>query len=222
MRLENRKIHVWNASYLVYIHLWPNIEKAVGRAKKTLGEQSRRVLDIGCGRKPYADLFADCEYIGLNHSIDDATPDVIGTATMLPFADESLDLIFCTQVLEHVGEPWVLFEECYRTLKAGQILVLSAPFYWPLHEEPNDYYRFTKYGLRQLSDRAGFVEFQLWEDGGDFSRLCISMLHVLPRFLELAMRIPLNLLGRVLDSIAPRFSLPANYTMIARKPEARH
>jgi SAM-dependent methyltransferase len=218
MRLKKRKINCWNTGYLAYVHMWPNIEIAVKQAKQSLGQTDRKVLDIGCGQKPYADLFTDCDHIGLNYSTDDASPDVVGTAIQLPFADQSMDLVFCTEVLEHASEPWTLFEECYRILKPGKCLVLSAPFYWPLHEEPEDYFRFTRYGLKFLSNKNGFVDFALWEDGGDYSRLFISILLDAPRYLEILMRIPLNLLGRWLDIIAPRFTLPANYTMIARKP----
>jgi hypothetical protein len=103
-------------------------------------------------------------------------------------------------------------------LKPGQYLVLSAPFYWPLHEEPHDYFRFTRHGLKSLSDAAGFVELKIWEDGGDYSRLLLSIMHSSPRFLEVLVRIPLNLLGRILDGISSRRTLPANYTIMARKP----
>lgn len=203
---------------MAYIKMWPNIEAAVARAKAPLGAESRTVLDVGCGQKPYADLFADCEYIGLNHSVDDADPDIVGTAVSLPFASESIDLVFCTQVLEHVSEPTLVMSECYRVLKPGRHVVLSAPFYWPLHEEPHDYFRFTKHGLKSLSDKAGFEDFELWPDGGDYSRLFLSILHSVPALLEFFIRIPCNLSGRLLDVLWPRHSFPANYTILIRKP----
>jgi SAM-dependent methyltransferase len=200
--------------------MWPNIESAVTRAKAALDHEARTVLDVGCGQRPYSDLFADCEYIGLNPSLDDADPDIVGTAVSLPIASESIDLVFCTQVLEHVSEPALLMSECYRVLKAGRHLVLSAPFYWPLHEEPYDYFRFTKHGLKSLSDDAGFEDFHLWPDGGDYARLFLSITHSVPAPLEIFLRVPCNVVGRGLDRLFPRYTFPANYTILARKPPA--
>jgi hypothetical protein len=40
------------------------------------------------------------------------------------------------------------------------------PLFWPLHEEPYDFFRFTKYGFEQLLKDAGFLEWQILEDGG--------------------------------------------------------
>jgi SAM-dependent methyltransferase len=218
MRLAKRNARFWSRSYLAYASMWPNIETAVGRAKAALDGVSRKVLDIGCGQKPYADLFADCEYIGLNHSADDADPDIVGTAISLPIASDSIDLAFCTQVLEHVPEPALLLSECHRVLKPGRYLVMTAPFYWPLHEEPHDYFRFTKHGLKLLSERAGFEAIELWPDGGDYARLFLSILHSTPAFLEILIRVPCNLFGRSLDLLSPRHTFPANYTALMRKP----
>lgn len=216
MRLKVRQARPWNASYLVYRSMWPNLEAAVLEAKRQLPSTRRRVLDIGCGHKPYADLFADCEYLGLNNSHDDANPDVVGDATRLPIASGSIDLVFCTQVLEHVSRPWELLQECRRVIGPGGWLVLSAPFYWPIHEAPHDFFRFTRYGLESLLVSAGFARPRIVCDGGDYARLCLSISHGLPRWLELPLRVPLNMAGAVLDRAFPRVTLPANYTVLAR------
>ena len=76
MRLRTRKSRIWSGSYLAHRYLWRNLEAAVAEAKRQLPSDSRIVLDIGCGNKPYADLFSDCLYIGANYSTIDASPDV--------------------------------------------------------------------------------------------------------------------------------------------------
>jgi hypothetical protein len=43
-----------------------------------------------------------------------------------------------------------------RVLAKGGQLVLSTPLFWPVHEAPYDYYRFTEYGLRHLLIKNGF------------------------------------------------------------------
>lgn len=218
MRLQKRRSRIWNQSFLVDRYLWANLRDAVMEAKASLPAEPRRVLDIGCGHKPYADYFLDCMHIGLNNGAEDASPDIVGDATSLPVATGSIDLVFCTQVLEHVAEPLKLLRECRRALKPEGWLVLSAPFYWPLHEEPYDFFRFTRYGLERLTEQAGFTDCRIREDGGDGARFFLSALHVLPRWLELPLRIPLNVAGVLFDRVRHRHAFPANYTLSARAP----
>lgn len=218
MRLTTRRSGVLDRNYLVHRYLWRDIEMAVSNVKGKLQADRRTVLDIGCGQKPYADLFQDCFYIGLNNSSEDANPDVVGDATNLPVASASVDVVFCAQVLEHVVRPWTLVRESFRILRSGGWLVMSAPFYWPLHEEPHDYFRFTRYGLEQLVKDAGFTSWSIKEDGGDYARFCLSMIQILPRTLGIPLRVPLNVLGVILDKTLHRTALPANYTVVARAP----
>jgi SAM-dependent methyltransferase len=65
------------------------------------------------------------------------------------------DLVLCTEVIEHVPEPQEVFREAARVLRPAGILVLTTPQTNPLHEVPHDYYRFTRYGLMYLAERAG-------------------------------------------------------------------
>lgn len=216
MRLKERRVSLLDPSYLVYRYLWRDLEAAVRHAKLALPSSARLVLDIGCGNKPYADLFSDTVHVGLNDSADDATPDIVGDAMSLPVASCTVDLVFCTQVLEHVPDPWSLVSECFRVLKPGGWLVLSAPFYWPLHEEPHDYYRFTRYGLEAMMKKAGFALCRVQADGGDSARLCLSLIQSLPRWVGAPLRAPLNALGVVLDAVVCKTTLPANYTVLAQ------
>jgi hypothetical protein len=41
-------------------------------------------------------------------------------------------------------------------LKSGGVAIYSVPFIWHLHEEPRDFYRFSKYGLKYLFEKTGF------------------------------------------------------------------
>lgn len=218
MRISEKKIHIWNESFLHYISYWKNLERACFSARDLAPSVCPVLLDIGCGNKPYSNLFPGWRHVGLNPSAEDAIPDVVGDAMSLPFATNLADVVLCTQVLEHVPRPWELMAECFRVLKPGGYLVLSAPFYWPLHEEPWDFFRYTRHGLKSLVSGAGLEMCSLSADGGDGSRLMISVLHYLPRFISIPARIPLNLLGLLLDRVKFTERLPQNYTLLARKP----
>jgi SAM-dependent methyltransferase len=119
------------------------------------------LVDIGCGIKPYKDILSPyiTEHIGIDH---EETPhnksniDLFGTAYKIPTDGESFDSAICTAVLEHLEEPEVALRECFRVLKSGGYAIYSVPFIWHLHEEPRDFYRFSKYGLKYLFEKAGF------------------------------------------------------------------
>lgn len=77
-------------------------------------------------------------------------PDVVDDITRSSFPDASFDAVIMMEVLEHVTDPQRAALEIHRLLKPGGALILSAPFIFPLHDRPYDFYRFTKYGLAHL------------------------------------------------------------------------
>jgi SAM-dependent methyltransferase len=85
-----------------------------------------------------------------------AAADVYGDGHWLPFKDGTFDVILSTDVLEHVREPKQIFAEASRVLRPGGLLIMTAPQTAHLHEEPHDYFRFTKYGLAYLAQATGF------------------------------------------------------------------
>lgn len=120
-----------------------------------------RLIDIGCGEKPYRELLSPYvdEHIGLDHEDtlhDKSNADLIGVAYEIPAADDSFDSAVCTAVLEHLEEPEQALRECYRVLKPDGCAIYSVPFIWHLHEEPRDFYRFSKYSLYYLFEKVGF------------------------------------------------------------------
>ena len=116
-----------------------------------------RVLDAGAGRGAYREILKNTsqEYVGIDVSSSEATS-VVGDIQTLPLSDESFDTIFCSQVLEHVPQPWLALAEFQRVLKPGGTLILTVPHISWLHNEPHDYYRYTRYGLRYLAEQAEF------------------------------------------------------------------
>jgi SAM-dependent methyltransferase len=104
-------------------------------------------------------------------------PDVVADACRLPFADAAFDAVFMLEVLEHIPRARDAVREAIRVLKPRGRLVISTPFFFELHDEPHDYWRFTHHGLRdlltgmhdlQIKARNGYIDallvplFRLW------------------------------------------------------------
>lgn len=120
---------------------------------------SGRLLDVGCGSKPYKSLFAVEAYIGLDidseMSRKRSIADYLYDGKSFPFADSSFDAVLCNQVLEHVFNPDEFLGEIVRVLNPGGKLLLTVPFVWDEHEQPYDYARYSSFGLRALLEKQG-------------------------------------------------------------------
>jgi SAM-dependent methyltransferase len=129
-----------------------------------------RTLDVGCGQKPYQNSFfsSAAEYIGVDYLTDRSRPDVVGSATDLPFADQTFDTVVCTEVLEHVPDPLKALMEMNRVLKESGKLILSTPMYWPRHEVPYDFFRYPYDGLLSLASRSGLNIEEIYNRGRSY------------------------------------------------------
>jgi ubiquinone/menaquinone biosynthesis C-methylase UbiE len=85
---------------------------------------------------------------------------IVGDLQHCPqIADNTYDVIVCTQVLEHVPNPFAAAGELHRILKPGGQLLLTVPAVYPYHAVPRDYWRFTKDSLDLLfGERFRHVE----------------------------------------------------------------
>jgi SAM-dependent methyltransferase len=125
--------------------------------------EGSRVLDAGAGNAPYRGLFKAHRY---------ETADKHPASTFkcdlhaIPLPDASFDAIVSTQTLEHTQDPAQVLRELHRVMKPGAPILLSAPFAYEEHLKPNDFYRFTSFGLRHLFELAGFeIESIDWLEG---------------------------------------------------------
>ncbi len=131
-----------------------DLSKAIARYANDV---TGRVLDYGCGKKPYAPLFSHAtEYIGADFP-DNPHADVhLDPAGRLPDLG-GFDVVISTQVLEHVPEVSVYLAECYRVLedRKGK-LILTTHGIWEYHPAPRDLYRWTHEGLVHVIEAFGF------------------------------------------------------------------
>jgi SAM-dependent methyltransferase len=129
------------------------------------------IIDVGSGAQPYRELVRSWPAVTAYTAVDLAAstygkPDVPWDGQRLPFADGSIDGALLTEVLEHCADPEIVLREIYRVLQAGGSLFVSIPFFWPVHDAPNDFARLTSIGLENALRRAGFDDIAIAPLGG--------------------------------------------------------
>ncbi len=119
------------------------------------GAAGKRVLDVGCGHKPYYPFFAAAaSYVGVDIE-GNPEADLVGTVESLPVEDGSFDIVLCTQVLEHVEDPALAVRELHRATAPGGKVLASTHGVMVYHPNPNDHWRWTHTGLRKLFETNG-------------------------------------------------------------------
>lgn len=131
-----------------------------------------RLLDLGCGMVPFYGMYKDI--VSENVCIDWANSlhtnphlDIVADLNEpFPLPDAAFDTVLCSDVLEHIAEPAAFLRETARVLKPGGTLLLMVPFFYWIHEQPHDYYRYTEFALRGLCEKAGLPTAELEAYGG--------------------------------------------------------
>lgn len=193
---RGRKIADALAETEIYFTLTPARLSLLQTLKLLVDKYSRgKLLDAGAGRLAWKCLLAkNCsDYV----SIDvlegrKRNVDILVDIQCMGITDQSFDTIFCSQVLEHVPEPQRAIDEFYRILVPEGMLILSAPHLSHLHNEPSDYCRFTKYGLKVMLEKAGFEIIQMKPAGG-----LLSFMGFVPATILLNLLYDIPLLGRL-------------------------
>lgn len=133
--------------------------------------KGKKLLDIGAEELPYKYLFKHVKYYSFDLvQNSNNTIDFIGDLNEgIPNVKSNyFDYIICTQVLEHIKRPHIAFKEFSRILKPRGKLFLTTHMAFDEHMIPNDYFRFTKYGLKSLGDDVGLNLVHIKPHGGIF------------------------------------------------------
>lgn len=112
----------------------------IGGREVSVGWTDHRTLMTGASR-----------YIGVDIHPGPGV-DVVGDAHVLDtvLGRGSIDAAFSASVLEHLARPWMFAASLNRALRMGGLTFHLTHQSWPLHEEPNDFWRYTDEALRVL------------------------------------------------------------------------
>ena len=118
-----------------------------------------RILDVGCGSASYWNLRSDLNWVGVDINPESKATFVIESNKAYPFENEVFDAIILSFSIEHIANLDLLIKELTRVLKQGGIVVIRCPFLYPLHDTPDDYWRFSLEGLAILFSNFKMVKF---------------------------------------------------------------
>jgi SAM-dependent methyltransferase len=228
---ERRRPPLRSSTWVVRAPLADWLTREGRRAAAEFGRY--RLLDVGCGVKPYAPFFApEAEYVGVD-VVDNPAADLRGAVESLPVGDGSFELVLCTQVLEHCADPALAVRELRRVVAPGGRVLASTHGVQVYHPSPEDHWRWTHTGLERLFAANGDWR-SLHVEAALGTASCVAML--LGIYVEIAARrarVPaaggalvagLNRAGAALDrrsrllgDIRPG-ALVANYLVTAEAP----
>ena len=156
------------------------LKKALEATIRPLAIASVNCLDVGCGDRPYEYLFGQGKYIGIDVGVSGRStklkkPELFYDGKNIPYSDNQFDLVLCTQVLEHVSDPFSLIKEMVRVCKQGGGVIISLPFVYQEHEQPFDYFRFTIFGITELIENAAMKVVSIRKDSTSIETLAILL-----------------------------------------------
>lgn len=171
--IERRRPSYRSPTYAVRAPLARWLQTEAIRAAADFGRF--RVLDVGCGPKPYYPFFAPlvAGYAGLD--LDNPAADILGPAEAIPIADHSFEVVLCTQLLEHSPDPAAVVRELARVVAPGGRVLASTHGVSTYHPDPIDRWRWTHEGLEHLfTDNGDWRSLKV--EGGSGTASCLGML----------------------------------------------
>ncbi len=230
IRRSRRRPALTQFDYLHLRALVAGLEQAIAAVPGPIED----VLDVWCGSRPYDDLLpAGARCVGLDVEGNPyGVADVVSNE-LLPFPDESFDLVLCVQSFHYMADPAGAVAEMARVLRPGGTALVSSVLGYE-YDRRHFEARHTEHELRALFD--GWGDVRVSDDGGrtvTWTVLTGSLLEGLeqrvagrtggrvlrPAFL--ASYVLVNTAGRALERVEAgggSAAFPMNLTLTARKP----
>ncbi len=146
--LENHQF----ARYVMYLDIIEFVEREFHGKLMT----NPKIIEFG-GSNGFIKTVFDCP----SYEIAENFPEV-DICNLEDYKSESYDFVILDQILEHVSRPGKALKEIRRILKKGGWLIITTPFLVKIHLNPDDYWRFSKKGLRILLSEFSEVDLKSW------------------------------------------------------------
>ena len=183
------------------------------------------VLDVGCGAQPFRSLVNPAAtYLGIDtdgakaHFGYEMPNTTYFSGDVWPVADSSVDVVLCTETLEHVLETRRFLAEAERCLTPGGTLLLTIPFAARWHFIPYDYWRFTPSSLNHVLTATGFDSVRVYARGNAVTVACykvmtLLLLLLMPQTASKTAGLLLRLVGLVFLPLFLTIALVANISL---------
>lgn len=233
---------VWHSHYLALRLLQRAVPELASRLSGLVVDigagtgYARRFLDVRRTRYLPTDLASGRDAGDASITRDGVRPRVYCSGNSLPFADASVDGVMAVSVLEHVPDVRSILRDAYRALRPGGRILISTPFYFPFHGEPDDYRRWTDEGLIAELRACGFEPEATKRIGSSTASLILNLhlavrcewkdapsalLRAISRWgwpLVLPWQAVTNLFARCFERYEPESRIPINVAIVARRP----
>lgn len=195
------------------------LAELVPQLERLAAAKPMKVLDFGAGNGPYRHMFQGAAYIAADIEQNQAGDiDLIVGDLPLPLDDESVDLVLCIYVLEHLRDHSEVLRELHRILRPGGTLFVVTPFMYREHEAPNDFHRPTVFALRSMLELFGETEIRKVGNAWFTLYTLVNEKHI--REGEIAQA---SFWGRWVRAGFNRIALPLlNRTLFSRPPSENH
>lgn len=192
-------------------------KKLSNTIKKHSHHMNGKMLDFGCGNKPYKEFFQVDEYIGLEfegceYDTTQTEIEMLYDGKNIPFEDDYFDSIYCSEVFEHLLNLEEILMELNRVLKIDGKMLISIPFMNEEHPQPIDFARYTSFGIKYLLEKHGFEVLISEKIPGFFEsflqiwnfylgRIVLPKNHYIKSILAIFIIFPFNLLAIIISKI---------------------
>ncbi len=190
-------------------------------------EKSARVLNVGSGGTAVRPGVVNLD------AVMQSAVGCLGKAERLPFKDATFTLVISQETLEHVQDPFLAVTEVLRVLKPGGRFYCQVPFVIGYHPGPTDFWRFSREGIQELVEQAGFICDQVAVavgPGTGFYRIAVEFAAVAAASVHRALYLPikgaaalclypLKWLDRPLSRSSQADRIAGGYYAISTKPE---
>ncbi len=144
--------------------------------------QNGKILDVGCGAARYWNHRPDLEWLGMDVNPEARADIVIAPDQTYPLGDKTQDAVLLSFSIEHISNINFLVKEVNRVLKDKGLVLIRSPFLYPLHDTPDDFWRFSSEGMDVVF--KDFAQISRAVSGNYFESATVNKNYFLYKFYE--------------------------------------